>query len=160
MRKLSVSLRPNIMMTQRFHRILPFIFKWEGGYENDPDDPGGETKFGIDKRSHPDVNIRNLTQEQAAEIYWRDYWVKNGCEWNTEPVGEVFFNACVNCGAGRARTILHALPVPHTAAAFLDAQEAFYRRLTAARPPLTKFLKGWLNRTADLRRFIEKIPTS
>jgi len=98
-----------------------------------------------------------LTQEQAAEIYWREYWVKYGCEWHAEPLGEVFFNACVNCGAGRARTILQALPVPHTAAAFLDGQAAFYRRLVAARPALTKFLKGWLNRAADLRQFVEKM---
>ena len=145
------------MMTQRFLRILPFIFKWEGGYENDPDDPGGETKFGIDKRSHPDVDIKSLTREQAAEIYWRAYWVKYGCEWHEQPVGEVFFNACVNCGAGRARAILQALPVPHTSDAFLDGQDAFYQRLATARPVLKKFLKGWLNRTADLRRFVEKM---
>ena len=145
------------MTTQRFRRFLPFLFKWEGGYDNDPDDPGGETKFGIDKRSHPDVDIQHLTQEQAAEIYWREYWVKYGCEGHAEPLGEVFFNACVNCGAGRARAILQTLPVPHTAASFLDAQEAFYRRLVTARPALEKFLKGWLNRTADLRRWVEKI---
>ena len=141
------------MMTQRFRRFLPFLFQWEGGYDNDPDDPGGETKFGIDKRSHPEVDIRNLTREAAAEIYWHDYWVKFGCEWHAEPLGEVFFNACVNCGAGRARLLLQALPVPHTAGAFLEAQEAFYRRLVAGKPGLAKFLKGWLNRTADLRRW-------
>ena len=100
------------------------------------------------------MDIKHLTREAAAEIYWRDYWVKYGCEWHAQPLGEVFFNACVNCGAGRARLILQALPVPHTAGAFLDAQEAFYRRLVAARPALAKFLKGWLNRTADLRRWV------
>lgn len=139
-------------MTRRFLEFLPFLFKWEGGYDNDPDDPGGETHFGIDKRSHPDVDIKNLTKEGAADIYWRDYWVRHGCEWLKPPLGEVFFNACVNCGAGRARTLLEAAQ-PATAAGFLDAQEAFYRRLAGARPPLRKFLQGWLNRTADLRRW-------
>lgn len=143
------------MMTQRFLKFIPFVFKWEGGYDNDPDDPGGETKYGIDKRSHPEVDIQSLTKEAATEIYWRDYWVRHGCEWLREPVGEVFFNACVNCGASRARAILKATPVPHTSAAFLDGQEAFYRRLSMARPGLRKFLKGWLNRTADLRRVVE-----
>jgi len=141
-------------MTQRFLRFIPFVFQWEGGYDNDPDDPGGETKFGIDKRSHPGVDIKSLTREQATEIYWREYWVKYGCEWHAEPLGEVFFNACVNCGEGRARKILQATPTPHTAAAFLAEQEAFYQRLAAARPALKKFLKGWLNRTADLGRRI------
>jgi len=140
-------------MTRRFLDFLPFLFKWEGGYDNDPEDPGGETKFGIDKRSHPDVDIRHLTKEQATEIYWRAYWVKYGCEWLEQPLGEVFFNACVNCGPARARLLLQGLPIPWAAGPFLDGQEAFYRRLAAARPPLQKFLKGWLNRTADLRRF-------
>lgn len=134
---------------------MSFIFKWEGGYDNDPDDPGGETNYGIDKRSHPEVDIRSLTREGALEIYWRSYWVKFGCEWLAGPVGEVFFNACVNCGAGRARQLLAATPTPHSASGFLDAQEAFYRRLVAARPALGKYLKGWLARTADLRRWAE-----
>jgi hypothetical protein len=38
------------------------------------------------------------------------------------------------------------------ASVFLDGQEAFYRRLVERRPRLKKFLKGWLNRTGDLRR--------
>ena len=33
----------------------------EGGYVNDPDDPGGETNYGISKRSYPDVDIANIT---------------------------------------------------------------------------------------------------
>jgi len=95
-----------------------------------------------------------LTRDKATEIYWREYWVKYECEWLSEPLGEVFFNACVNCGSGRARALLKASSVPHTAAGFLDGQEAFYRRLAAARPSLQKFVKGWLNRTEDLRRIV------
>ncbi|XHR28505.1 MAG: glycoside hydrolase family 108 protein [Chthoniobacteraceae bacterium] len=142
--------------SKRFSAFMPFIFKWEGGYDNDPDDPGGETKYGIDKRSHPNVDIRALTREGAMEIYWRSYWVRYGCEWLAEPVGEVFFNACVNCGATRAQALLEAAPIPHTPGGFLDAQEAFYRRLADARPSLRKYLKGWLNRTGDLRRWASR----
>jgi lysozyme family protein len=46
----------------------------EGGYVNDPRDPGGETKFGISKRSYPDVNIASLTVDGAKAIYMRDFW--------------------------------------------------------------------------------------
>ena len=138
-------------MTARFLEFIPFVFKWEGGYCNDPDDPGGETHFGIDRRSHPGVDIRNLTRDGAQAIYWREYWRRFDCERHAKPLGEVFFNACVNCGAGRARKLLVEAG---TADGFLDAQEAFYRRLVEARPVLKKFLKGWLNRTADLRRWI------
>lgn len=138
----------SIMMTKRFLEFMPFIWKWEGGYTNDPDDPGGETKFGIDKRSHPGEDIKALTKERALEIYWRDYWVRNGCDALAYPFGEVFFNACVNCGPWRARRLAARA---REAAGFVGEQEAFYRRLAAGKPELGKFLKGWLNRCGDLR---------
>jgi lysozyme family protein len=46
----------------------------EGGYVNNVNDPGGETKFGISKRSYPTVDIANLTVDGAKEIYLRDFW--------------------------------------------------------------------------------------
>jgi lysozyme family protein len=46
----------------------------EGKYSNDPADPGGETKWGISKRSYPNEDIANLTREQAKVIYKRDFW--------------------------------------------------------------------------------------
>ena len=46
----------------------------EGGYTNNPNDPGGETNWGICKRSYPDVDIKNLTKDQAKIIYLRDFW--------------------------------------------------------------------------------------
>ncbi|ETZ07377.1 hypothetical protein P618_200441 [Holospora obtusa F1] len=46
----------------------------EGGYSDDPDDDGGETKFGISKRSYPHVDVDALTVEQAKNIYKRDFW--------------------------------------------------------------------------------------
>ena len=52
----------------------------EGGYVNDPDDPGGETKFGISKRQYPKLDIRRLTKPQARAIYHRDYWLPMGCD--------------------------------------------------------------------------------
>ena len=46
----------------------------EGVYVNNPQDPGGETNWGISKRSYPNVDIANLTQDGAKEIYLRDFW--------------------------------------------------------------------------------------
>lgn len=46
----------------------------EGGYVNNPNDPGGETNWGISKRSYPDVDIKSLTREEAKAIYRRDFW--------------------------------------------------------------------------------------
>ena len=58
-----------------FYQEIKHVLKREGGYVNDPDDPGGETKYGISKRAHPDVDIASLTPESAAEIYKDYYWL-------------------------------------------------------------------------------------
>lgn len=47
----------------------------EGGYEPaSPEDPGGETKFGISKRAYPNLNIKDLTPEDAKAIWHKDHW--------------------------------------------------------------------------------------
>ena len=57
-----------------FDRAFRFLIGEEGGYVNDPADPGGETKFGISKRAYPQLDIKSLTLDQAKAIYRRDYW--------------------------------------------------------------------------------------
>jgi len=52
-----------------FEEIIEFTLKYEGGYVNDPDDPRGETNFGISKRTYPNVDIKNLAREEVMEIY-------------------------------------------------------------------------------------------
>lgn len=47
----------------------------EGGYVNDPQDPGGETNWGISKRSYPNVDIKALTRDGAKAIYEADFWL-------------------------------------------------------------------------------------
>ena len=129
--------------------MVPFLWKWEGTkFENDPDDPGGATKYGIDQRSHPKEDIKNLTEDRAKEIYYSEYWNSNRCEKMVYPLGEAFFDTCVNCGRGRADKLLQ---ISRSAAGFLNARDDFYRRLADARPRSRKYLTGWLNRTAALR---------
>ena len=138
-------------MTDRFkNQIIPWIFRWEGtAFEDDKDDPGGATRYGIDARSHPGVDIKNLTASHAAEIYWSE-WIKDACDHLPEPLDWVFFNCAVNCGMGRAAKLLRESN--RNAGKFLDLQEEFYKSLAASRPSSQKYLKGWLARTEDLRR--------
>jgi len=138
-------------MTARFkEEIIPWLFKWEGTtYENDPDDAGGATKFGIDQRSHPHVNIRSLTAGEAMGIYWTEY-LNLHCDNYPAPMDWIFFNSCVNCGVGRAVKLMRASAA--NPSKFIDAQEEFYKALVNSRPSLTKYLKGWLARTRDLRK--------
>ena len=57
-----------------FDLFINRVLGTEGGYVNNPADPGGETNWGISKRAYPDVDIANLTREAAIEIYRRDFW--------------------------------------------------------------------------------------
>ena len=57
-----------------FNQVIEVILKHEGGYAHNPNDPGGETNYGISKRSYPELNIRELTRDHAKEIYKNDYW--------------------------------------------------------------------------------------
>jgi hypothetical protein len=59
-----------------FVRAVEIVLTYEGGYVNNPDDPGLETNFGISKRNYPDLDIARLTVDDATAIYFRDWWTK------------------------------------------------------------------------------------
>ena len=75
----------------------------EGGYCNDPRDPGGETKYGISHRAYPDLDIKNLTLEDAKLLYYRDYWIPMKLGNLVDPtIAEEIFDTGVNMGTGAA----------------------------------------------------------
>jgi lysozyme family protein len=70
----------------------------EGGYVNDPRDPGGETKYGISRRQYPGEDIAGMTLERAKTIYRRDYWGPAGCDAVPDAVKFDLFDTAVNSG--------------------------------------------------------------
>ena len=60
-----------------FEQAFELLLGHEGELADDPNDPGGLTKWGISQRSYPDVDIRNLTMDDAKAIYRRDFWNVN-----------------------------------------------------------------------------------
>ena len=89
-----------------FEKSMKVLFKHEGGYVNDPDDSGGETKYGISKKAYPDLDIENLTQERAKEIYWKDYWQRGKCDYIPVCLAPIHFDMCVNMGMRASVKIL------------------------------------------------------
>lgn len=87
-----------------FNKAFAFVMKNEGGYSHDASDAGDETKFGISKRSYPDIDISNLTENQAAAIYERDFWAPYASFQNR--VATKVFDLAVNMGHKQAVTIL------------------------------------------------------
>lgn len=100
--------------------ILTAVFAVEGGYSNDPRDPGGATNHGITEkvaRNHGYTgDMRNLTKDQAKAIYYKDYILKPGYVPFLElspAVAQELIDSAVNAGPGRSsrwlQTSLNAL---------------------------------------------------
>ena len=154
-----------------FDEIIEKVLEHEGGYVNDPKDLGGETKYGITKRFYPDVDIKNLTIEQAKDIYKSDYWDKNKVESLPQNLWHIYFDMCVNMGKRTAVKVLQRAAVnkgrdievdgglgPMTIGALkgveLDRVRAFrvkyYVDLITARPEQEKFYLGWFRRATEV----------
>jgi lysozyme family protein len=85
-----------------FDEAFELLIGHEGGYVNNPADPGGETRFGVSKRSYPGEDIRNLTLARAKQIYLRDYWGPAGCDGVPAAVRFDLFDMAVNSGVRAA----------------------------------------------------------
>ena len=156
---------------KNFNEIIEQVLEHEGGYVNDPTDLGGETKYGITKRFYPDVDIKNLTIEQATEIYKKDYWDKNKVESLPQNLWHIYFDMCVNMGKRTAVKVLQRAANnkgrnidvdgglgPATIGALkgveLDRVRAyrvkFYVDLITAKPEQEKFFLGWFRRATEV----------
>lgn len=135
-------------MRENFEKAIEFVLKWEGGYVNNPHDPGGETNWGISKRSYPHLDIKGLTKEQAIAIYKKDYWEKCGCDKLDYPLDIIVFDTAVNCGPLIALTWYHEYP---SWPQYLLRRIKHYVERGKRYP---QFLRGWLNRVIALWEFI------
>jgi len=168
-----------------FHRFAPILFKHEGGYVDDPVDPGGATNRGITMATFrscarellgieptPEA-LRQLTEMQAATIYKVLYWdAIRGDEMPSQHIANIVCDFQVNAGASSARLLQRVLNLlgaeprlridgrignatlralrmadPNNVhVLFQNGRRDYYRDLVQRRPPLARFLKGWLRR--------------
>jgi len=157
------------------------VYTWEGGAKitNDPLDPGGLTKYGICKKYNPNVDVSNLTEDGAKEVYRDEYWTLNGLGGVTRPaMAAKAFDACVNPGPGVASRLIQKACVqcgqeqvavdghigPKSIAAMNAVDEgawltAFCTLLSRYyedkpdSPSKARFLKGWLRRATSVPMF-------
>ena len=145
-------------MDNNFTKAMQFVGKWEwgnrkdGGYTNDPVDPGGETRWGISKRAHPDLDIKNLTFSQALDVYWNEYWKPAKCDILELPMAVAMFDTAVNVGVERATGWLDE---GDTYKNLLARRINYYSNLVRLKPQMNKFYKGWINRVVDLRKYCD-----
>lgn len=81
-----------------FDQAFEKLIGHEGGYVCNPADPGGETRYGISKRSYPLEDIKGMTLDRAKEIYRRDFWDKCQADELADEVRFDVFDAAVNSG--------------------------------------------------------------
>ncbi len=139
------------MITMSFEKIIEFTLLWEGGDKatDDKSDPGKYTKYGISSKAHPDVDVKNLTLEQAKEIYKREYWdrIANGYD----DLDMCAMDSAVNVGTGRVKKWLVTCKTWHE---LLAKRREHYRNIIVKNPALKKYEKGWENRCKALEEFL------
>lgn len=85
-----------------FNLAIERVLGHEGRYVNDPDDPGGETNWGISKRSYPHLDVKNLAREKAVQIYWEDFWVPLQADDIPDGVAYQLLDFAINSGIRQA----------------------------------------------------------
>ena len=140
---------------------ISLILQLEGGntVTNDPNDPGGLTKYGISRRSYPNENIQALSEDRARQIYQRDYWDAVKGDNLRSGVDILVFDSAVNQGVAAAvrmlqvaaRTMPDGVIGSDTLAA--AAQDGVFIRFAAQRalrycttPNFQKYGLGWMTR--------------
>lgn len=95
------------MAEEPFEKAVRVVLREEieGGYVDDPEDPGGETNHGISKRAHPNEDIKNMTIERAKQIYREQYWDAAGCNDLPLPHALLVFDCAVNQGVQVAQRL-------------------------------------------------------
>lgn len=145
----------------------------EGGYVNHPDDPGGETNWGITLRTAREAgyvgSMRDLTRDQAKAIYRTAYWGRAKADQYDGAIAFQVFDAAVNHGIGQAIRFLQraagvaddgavgpvtlaavrAMSAPDVLARFNAERLDFYTRLST----WPTFGKGWARRVAGNLRY-------
>ena len=152
-----------------FKECLDLVLKSEGGWVNNPKDPGGETNLGVTKAvweewvGHPVATMKNLTKDLVAPLYEQRYW--RPCYGEVLPRGLDFlcFSFGVNAGCGRSVKLLQQSlglvsdgvigpkvmqklresNITDIIKGFSESRREYYRALKQ----FPVFGKGWISRT-------------
>ena len=103
-------------MNSNFDKCLKMLLVHEGGYVNNPADPGGETNLGVTKRvwqewvGHDvsEKEMRNLTPLMVSPLYKRKYWDACHADELISGLDYCVFDVAVNSGVGRAIKLLQS----------------------------------------------------
>ncbi len=142
--------------------------------EDVPGDNWGLTKWGLDQYSHSTLDIKNLTMQNALDIYYAA-WLSQKCNLLPTPIAECVHDTFESGGhpIQWLQAILgvtvdgilgpltveaaNAAPGKPTALAFLERRDAYFNELADSVSHDAQFRVGWLNRNKNLRKFLELV---
>lgn len=160
-------------MENNFSAALEHILVSEGGFVNNPKDPGGMTNLGVTKATweafvgHPvsEADMRNLTKETVTPLYKHKYWDACNCSALPAGIDYLVFDFAINAGPGRSAKLLQQAlgvtadgvigPATLNIAAVMNPNELIdrfseeKRKYYKSLPTFGTFGKGWLNRVAQ-----------
>lgn len=152
------------MYQELFEKALSFVLRWEGGYVCHPNDLGGATNKGITQNTYNEwlrskgldkKDVRGLTEDEAKQIYYENYWLKAKCNQMSPKFAVLAFDTAVNMGISRVNEFMCAARWLYPDK-FIKAREEKYRQFAKVKGQEV-FLKGWLNRLNALKDFIKTL---
>lgn len=152
-----------------FETSIERILGHEGGFVDNPNDPGRATNWGISQRTYPNLDIKALTREQAVALYRRDFYEPIGGDSLPEGVAYQLLDTAINSGINTALRMLqraigvaddgHIGPVTLAAIKATEPHDLVLRFLAERLDFMTRcsgwptFSRGWTRRVATNLRY-------
>lgn len=123
----------------------------EGGYAAN-DGNGAPVNFGINQKSNPDVNVAELTPDQAKKLTYERYWKPSGADQLPPGLAEIQADTAFNMGVQTAQQLLQQSGGDPQR--YLQLREQRYRSIAQANPDKARFLPTWLQRNQQLTQYV------
>lgn len=153
--------RPTMEQVQqdtRFLKALNFTRLAEGGYANNPNDPGGATNMGVTQNTYNawlilqgklPQDVKNITPAEVHKIFYENYWKAVGADTTaSEALAIVMFDTAILCGVSKAKQL--ARQANYNVQNLLELRLAYHQQDINAQ----YFLVGWANRVNNLSDYV------
>ncbi len=147
-----------------FKDSMKIVFNHEGGYSDDPDDFGGKTNMGITQSTYDNYckrkgiktkEVKNLTKEEATNVYYNDYWKASRADKIDNPVGAlIMFDTAILHGVGRAKQFYKEANGDFEK--MIQLRKNHYEKRVKEVPSQKKYLNGWNNRANHLYQLLKE----
>lgn len=178
-----MNIQPSMISNPIFGTALIFTLQAEGGFVDNPADPGGATNRGITQNTYDTFrtdrglntqSVRDIADHEVQDIYQQMYWVPAHCAELSPKLAVCHFDWAVNHGVHGAietlqdtlniqadgifgpktRQALELMPQDDLIAEYLANRRDWYEARAKTKPDQAVFLKGWLDRCDALAKYL------